>query len=137
VFALVYPRFESLAESPLIRKGVFDFLKELGNIKGIEDISITTNGVLLKDNVEKIKSAGIKRINISMDTLSRKKYREITGHDMFDQVWEGIKAAHDAGFDPIKINAVVLNGINDDELIDIARLSFSYPFHIRFIDICQ
>ena len=119
---------------PLIRKGVYDFLKELGSIKGIEDISITTNGVLLKDNVERIKSAGIKRINISMDTLKRKKYSEITGCDMFDQVWEGIKAAHDAGFKPIKINLVVLNGINDDELTDMARLSFSYPFHIRFIE---
>jgi cyclic pyranopterin phosphate synthase len=119
---------------PLVRKGVYDFLKELGGIKGIEDISITTNGVLLKDNIEKIKSAGIRRINISMDTLNRKKYSEITGCDMFDQVWEGIKAAHEAGFDPIKLNLVVLNGINDDELTDMAKLSFSYPFHIRFIE---
>ena len=119
---------------PLVRKGVYDFLGELTQIDGLSDVSLTTNGVLLKDNIKKIRSAGIKRINVSMDTLSRKKYHEITGHDMFDQVWEGIESAQNMGFDPIKINVVALNGINDDELIDIAGLSFSYPFHIRFIE---
>lgn len=119
---------------PLIRKGVYDFLSELTKINGLVDVSLTTNGILLRDNIEKIKSAGIKRINISMDTLSRQKYKNITGHDMFDQVWEGIKSAQNMGFDPIKINVVALNGINDDELTDIAGLSFSYPFHIRFIE---
>lgn len=119
---------------PLIRKGVYDFLGQLTQIDGLSDVSLTTNGVLLKDNIKKIRSAGIKRINISMDTLSRKKYHEITGYDMFDQVWEGIESAQNMGFDPIKINVVALNGINDDELTDIAGLSFSYPFHIRFIE---
>jgi len=119
---------------PLIRKGVYDFLGELTKIRGIADVSLTTNGILLKDNIKKIKSAGIKRINVSMDTLSRQKYKDITGHDMFDQVWEGIESAQSEGFDPIKINVVALNGINDDELTDIAKLSFSYPFHIRFIE---
>ncbi|NQT10637.1 MAG: GTP 3',8-cyclase MoaA [Desulfobacteraceae bacterium] len=119
---------------PLIRKGVYDFLSELTKIKGLADVSLTTNGILLRDNIEKIKSAGIKRINVSMDTLSRQKYKNITGHDMFDQVWEGIESAQREGFNPIKINVVALNGINDDELTDIAELSFSYPFHIRFIE---
>ncbi|MCG2755062.1 MAG: GTP 3',8-cyclase MoaA [Desulfobacteraceae bacterium] len=119
---------------PLIRKGVYDFLGELTKIKGLADVSLTTNGILLRDNIEKIKSAGIKRINVSMDTLNRQKYKEITGHDMFDQVWEGIESAQREGFNPIKINVVALNGINDDELTDIAKLSFSYPFHIRFIE---
>ena len=119
---------------PLIRKGVYDFLGQLTQIDGLSDVSLTTNGVLLKDNIEKIKSAGIKRINVSMDTLNRQKYKDITGHDMFDQVWEGIELAQSQGFDPIKINVVALNGINDDELTDIAGLSFSYPFHIRFIE---
>ena len=119
---------------PLIRKGVYDFLGKLIKINGLADISLTTNGILLKDNIKKIKSAGIKRINVSMDTLNRQKYKDITGHDMFDQVWEGIELAQSQGFDPIKINVVALNGINDDELTDIAGLSFSYPFHIRFIE---
>ncbi len=119
---------------PLVRKGVYDFLKKLVNIKGLEDVSLTTNGALLKDNMDKLKSAGIRRINISMDTLNREKYKRITGRDSFLQAWEGIEAAQKAGLHPIKINVVALNGINDDELNDIAQLSFTYPFHIRFIE---
>ena len=119
---------------PLVWKGVYDFLGQLTQIDGLSDVSLTTNGVLLKDNIKKLRSAGIKRINVSMDTLNRQKYKDITGHDMFDQVWEGIESAQKMGFDPIKINVVALNGINDDELTDIAGLSFSYPFHIRFIE---
>jgi cyclic pyranopterin phosphate synthase len=119
---------------PLVRKGVYGFLAELTQIAGLSDVSLTTNGVLLKDNIEKIHAAGISRINISLDTLSRKKFAEITGRDAFDRVWQGIEAAQALGFDPIKLNVVALNGINDDELIDMARLSFSYPFHIRFIE---
>ncbi|MBW1822632.1 MAG: GTP 3',8-cyclase MoaA [Deltaproteobacteria bacterium] len=119
---------------PLVRKGVYDFLEQLADMDGLRDIALTTNGVSLKDNIEKIKTVGIKRINISLDTLSRNKYKEITGHDRFDQVWEGIELAHKNGFDPIKLNMVALSGVNDDELVDFARLSFSYPFHIRFIE---
>jgi cyclic pyranopterin phosphate synthase len=119
---------------PLVRKGVYSFLDKLTRIEGLLDVSLTTNGVLLKKNIDKIKSAGIKRINVSMDTLNRKKYKQITGHDHFHQVWEGIERALDLGFAPIKVNVVALKGINDDELIDLARLSFSYPFHIRFIE---
>jgi GTP 3',8-cyclase len=119
---------------PLVRKGVYGFLKRLTKIEGLLDISLTTNGVFLKHNINKIKSAGIKRINISLDTLNRKKYRKITGYDFFDQVWEGIELAHKMGFDPVKLNVVPLKGINDDELTDIAALSIDYPFHIRFIE---
>ncbi len=119
---------------PLVRKGVYDFLDELTKIDGLSDVSLTTNGVLLKDNIEKIKSAGIKRINISMDTLDRQKFEKITGYDLFHQTWEGIELAQKMGFDPIKLNIVALRGINDDELVDIARLSFSYPFYVRFIE---
>ncbi|UCD80643.1 MAG: radical SAM protein, partial [Desulfobacterales bacterium] len=119
---------------PLVRKGVYGFLSKLSRISGLADLSLTTNGVALKDNLEKIKSAGIKRINISLDTLNRKKFEQITGHDFFDQVWQGIEMAGEMGFHPIKINIVALNGVNEDELIDMARLSFEYPFHIRFIE---
>ena len=119
---------------PLIRKGVYHFLSQLTKMEGLQDISLTTNGVLLKDNISKIKSANIKRINISLDTLNKTKFKHITGHDFFDQIWEGIHLARKMGFFPIKINVVPLKGINDDELVDIARLSIEYPFHIRFIE---
>lgn len=119
---------------PLVRKGVYKFLSQLTKVDGLSDIALTTNGALLRDNVEKIKSAGIKRINISLDTLDRRKFAKITGCDGLPQVWEGIKLAHKIGIEPIKINVVALRGINEDELIAFAKLSFSYPFHIRFIE---
>ena len=119
---------------PLVRKGVYDFLSELSRIEGLADLSLTTNAVLLEDNLKKIESAGITRINISLDTLKREKFARITGMDQFDQVWQGIEGALEMGFHPIKINVVALNGVNDDELADMAQLSFDYPFHVRFIE---
>ena len=119
---------------PLVRKGVYGFLSDLSGIDGLADLSLTTNGVSLKANLKKIKAAGIKRINISLDTLNRTKFERITGFNLFDQVWQGIEMALEMGFHPIKLNIVALNGINDDELTDMARLSFEYPLHIRFIE---
>jgi len=119
---------------PLVRKGVYRFLKLLVATEGLKDVSLTTNGVLLAENLEKIQAAGISRINISLDTLSPTKYRDITGFDEFDRVWRGIEKAHKMGFYPIKLNIVALKGINDTELIEMAQLSFRYPFHIRFIE---
>ena len=119
---------------PLVRKGVYGFLTDLSGLDGLADLSLTTNGVSLKTNLNKIKAAGIKRIKISLDTLNRTKFEHITGFDLFDQVWQGIEMALEMGFHPIKLNIVALNGINDDELTDMARLSFDYPLHIRFIE---
>jgi len=119
---------------PLLRRGVYDFLSSVKQLDGIDDVSLTTNAALLKDNVDKIKASGINRINVSLDTLSAGKYLKITGCNHFDRAWQGILAAHRAGFNPIKINVVPLRGINDDDLADLAGLSFDYPFHIRFIE---
>lgn len=119
---------------PLVRKGVYRFLGELSEIEGIEDISLTTNGVLLRDNVERIRDAGIRRINISIDTLKPKRFAEITGQDRFRQVWEGIQRAHQLGMAPIKLNVVALRGVNDDEILDFAKLASAHPFHVRFIE---
>ena len=87
---------------PLVRKGVYEFLNSLNQVDGLSDISLTTNGVILKDNLEKIKSAGIKRMNISLDSLHRDRIKKITGHDVFQQIWDGILKAHDMGFSPSK-----------------------------------
>ncbi len=119
---------------PLVRKDCCDFLQNLTQLKGLSDVSLTTNGVLLSHYIEQIAAAGINRLNISLDTLDPKKYKTITGVDAFDRVWQGIESAHQKGFSPIKINVVALNGINDEELADLAALSFNYPFHIRFIE---
>ncbi len=119
---------------PLARKGLFNFLGQISAMPGITDFSLTTNGVLLSQHLEEIKSSGINRLNISLDSLDREKFRQITGHDRFDLVWKGILQAHERGFYPIKINAVALKGINEDEIIKFAELTFSFPFHVRFIE---
>jgi len=119
---------------PLVRKGAGGFLAALTAMEELQDVSLTTNGVLLASHLSALKAAGIRRINISLDTLKREKFAYISGYDFFDRVWQGIEAAYDMGFHPIKLNVVVLKGINDDELLDLARLSFRYPFHVRFIE---
>ena len=119
---------------PLVRKGVFEFIDEVGSVSGIKDISLTTNAVLLGEHLDRLKTTRIRRLNISLDSLKRKRFREITGFDGFSRVWAAIERAHELGFAPIKINVVALNGINTDELTDFAELTYQYPFHIRFIE---
>jgi len=119
---------------PLVRKGVDHFLAELTAIEGLQDVSLTTNGVFMKKNLDRIWSAGIRRINVSLDTLTRQKFEKITGFDRFDQVWDGILAAERRGFSPLKINVVALRDVNIVELVKFARLSLTHPFHIRFIE---
>ena len=119
---------------PLVRKGVYAFLARLTKIAGLADVSLTTNGVLLKENLHRLKTAGIRRMNISLDTLNPVRYAQITGHDRLAQVWAAILEALAMGFHPIKLNVVALREINDDELIDLARLSVTYPLHVRFIE---
>lgn len=119
---------------PLIRLGVEGFLRSLAAIPGLEEICLTTNGVLLADKAEVLRQAGVRRLNISLDSLQPERYARITGSDRWAQVWEGIHTATALGFEPIKINCVVLRGINDDEVVDFARLSLEHPWHIRFLE---
>ncbi|MFO7750632.1 MAG: GTP 3',8-cyclase MoaA [Desulfobacteraceae bacterium] len=119
---------------PFVRKGIFTFLKALGAIKGIRDIGVTTNGVLLKNQLKNILRTHVRRLNISLDTLVPEKFRQITGKDRFHQVWQGITAANEGGIAPIKLNCVVMRGINDDEITDLAALALKFPFHVRFIE---
>ena len=119
---------------PFVRKGCCDFLEKLTRIPELSDISLTTNGVMLKRHLPRLREMGIGRLNISLDTLKPEKYREITGVAAFERVWQAIETALELGFSPVKINAVALNGINDDELTELARLTFSWPVHVRFIE---
>jgi GTP 3',8-cyclase len=119
---------------PLVRKGFLGFLEDLSHIDGLKEITLTTNGVLLKDLAAGIKECGVKRLNISLDSLKRERFARITGRDMFDQVWAGIQEAERLGFDPIKINVVAMKGVNDDEIRDFARLTMTKPYHVRFIE---
>ena len=118
---------------PLVRKGVCEFLAAISQMAGLDEVTLTTNGVLLEENIGCIRDAGIRRINVSLDTLQRDKFADITGKDDFDKVWNGITAAREAGIDPIKLNVVALRGTNDDEFLDFARLTllhaFPHPLH--------
>jgi cyclic pyranopterin phosphate synthase len=119
---------------PLVRKGFIPFLEQLSAIEDLKEISLTTNGVLLKEFALDIKRCGICRINVSLDSLNPQKFMRITGRDYFHRVQEGIEEAELLGFHPIKINVVAMRGINDDEILDFARLSFRKPYHVRFIE---
>ncbi len=119
---------------PLVRKGVFSFIKKLSDIDGIREIALTTNGVLLEQNVTRLINAGIHRVNVSLDTLKPERFKFISGKDEFHRVWRGIMAAIDKGLFPVKLNAVVLKGVNDNEIADLAALSLKYPVHMRFIE---
>ncbi len=119
---------------PLVRKGFIPFLESLCRIEALKEITLTTNGVLLKELAAKIKACGICRINISLDSLKAERFFQITGRDCFDRVWEGIQEAGRLEFNPIKINVVVMKGTNDDEIIDFARLTLEKPYHVRFIE---
>ena len=120
---------------PFVRKGILSFLEELSALPELTDVSVTTNGALLTPaKIQRLVDMGIKRLNFSLDTLDPAKFKSITGRDRFSKVWDAIMAAHSLGIAPIKINAVVLRGTNDDELADLAGLTKDYPFHIRFIE---
>ncbi|MBU1194346.1 MAG: GTP 3',8-cyclase MoaA [Proteobacteria bacterium] len=120
---------------PFARKGIFSFLASLCDIKGLEDISITTNGSLLNtEKMEHLIQLGIKRLNFSLDTLTPEIFKTITRKNDFQKVWDTIMIAHHLGIAPLKINTVILKGINDHEIENLAALTLKYPFHIRFIE---
>jgi GTP 3',8-cyclase len=119
---------------PLVRRGVVDFIRRLGQVPGIEEVCLTTNGVRLADLAEDLYSTGLRHLNLSLDSLRRDRFREVTGQDHFDDVLAGIERAAALGFAPIKINCVVLKDLNDDELLDFALLTREQPFQVRFIE---
>jgi cyclic pyranopterin phosphate synthase len=118
----------------LTLRDISHLIEEINKINGIKDISLTTNGVLLGKNINDLKDAGLRRVNISLDTLKKDKFAYITGVDAFTEVIRSIKKAHYSGLSPIKINSVIIKGFNDDEILDFAKLSIRYNHHIRFIE---
>lgn len=119
---------------PLRRKGLSHLLSEINAIDQIEDISLTTNGVELASMVEELRDAGLRRINVSLDTLKRERFTYITGIDAFDKVMASIEAAKEAGLNPVKINTVIIKGFNDDEILDFAGFAVERDLQVRFIE---
>ncbi len=119
---------------PLVRRNVCDFVGNVIRIPGIEDVSVTTNGVLLKEMARPLRDAGLRRINVSLDTLNPARFKTIAGRDLYHEVREGIAHAEEAGFNPSKINVVVMRGFNDGDVEDLAGLTMEKPYFVRFIE---
>ncbi len=119
---------------PLVRLGLASLVRMLASIDGIDDISLTTNGVLLKGQAAELKESGLRRVNVSLDSLRRERFERVTGYDRLPEVLAGITEARRLGLEPVKINVVVMRGLNDDELVDFAWLSRE-GWHVRFIEL--
>ncbi len=119
---------------PLVRRGLVEFLASLGKL-GLEDISLTTNGILLESYSGRIREAGVRRINVSLDSLIPERYARITRGGDLSSVLRGLEQADRAGFSPIKINVVTVKDFNDDETIPFARLTLEKPYQVRFIEL--
>jgi cyclic pyranopterin phosphate synthase len=119
---------------PLVRRRIVDFISRLSQINEIKDLSLTTNGILLKEFALDLKKAGLKRINVSLDSLKKERFYQITRKDDFEKVWAGIEESLRVGLSPVKINMVVIQGLNDDEIESFARLTLALPLVIRFIE---
>jgi cyclic pyranopterin phosphate synthase len=119
---------------PLVRLGFVEFVRMLARIPGIDDLAMTTNGTLLAQYAAELAQAGLKRVNVSLDTLQHERFRQITRRGDLATVFEGIYAAREAGLVPLKLNTVVVRGLNDDEVVDFARLTLEGDWHVRFIE---
>lgn len=120
---------------PLVRAGIESLVASLAELPGIDDLSLTTNGALLPKFAGPLRRAGLNRVNISLDTLRPDRFRTMTRRGELQQALDGIRAAEEAGLVPIKINMVVVRGVNDDEVADIASLTLEHAWHVRFIEL--
>ncbi|BDV44585.1 GTP 3',8-cyclase [Geotalea uraniireducens] len=119
---------------PLVRKGLVPFLARLAALPGLRQLVLTTNGLLLPELAADLRRAGVQRLNVSLDSLRSATFRQIARTGELQRVLDGLAAAEAAGFPPPKINMVVMRGINDDEVVDFARLTLTRPYQVRFIE---
>ncbi len=119
---------------PTVRANIVGLVRGIASTPGIRSLSMTTNGILLSRLAKPLKEAGLQRVNVSIDTLDPEKFRRLTRWGKFDEVWKGILAAEEAGMAPVKLNAVVVKGYNEDDVIDLAALTIDRPWQMRFIE---
>jgi len=120
---------------PLVRRGIIDICKVVAKTNGINEVCLTTNGILLPKFASDLKAAGVSRINISLDSLDRGIYKEITRVDALDGALTGLQVALDTGFDAVKVNSVLMGGVNDTDVIDLLELTRLYNIDVRFIEL--
>jgi len=126
--------FRITGGEPTARRDLVELVRRVAATPGIRDLSLTTNGLLLKDLARPLWDAGLRRINVSLDTLREEKFVHIARRDGFRRTWAGIEEADRVGFGPLKINMVVMRGVNDDEVVDFAGMARERPWHIRYIE---
>ncbi|MBI5928897.1 MAG: GTP 3',8-cyclase MoaA [Chloroflexi bacterium] len=131
---LGFSKFRLTGGEPTIRANIVEIVRELRQMEGVRQIAMTTNGVLLGHLAQPLKEAGLDRVNISIDTLDPTKFRRITRWGKLDDVWNGILASEEAGLTPLKLNAVVVRGFNDDDVPSLAELTINRPWQFRFIE---
>ena len=120
---------------PLVKKNIVSICRRAAAVEGIKEVCLTTNGVLLPQLAKPLKEAGVKRLNLSLDTLQSEKYAYITRIGKIETFRAGLDAAFEAGFEKIKINSVLIGGFNDDEIVEMAKLTLKYPLDMRFIEL--
>lgn len=120
---------------PLVREGIIQLVADIAALPEIDDVALTTNGILLPKFGQQLKEAGLRRVNISLDTLKAERFQKITRLGKFEDAWQGIMEALHQGFHPIKLNTIIMDGMNDDEILDFAKLTMDYPLHLRFIEL--
>jgi cyclic pyranopterin phosphate synthase len=134
---LGFRKFRLTGGEPLLRPGVVDLVKQIASLPQTEDLAMTTNGFLLATMAQELYDAGLRRINISLDSLNPQTFDLIVGNrgrSRWQQTWAGILAAYQAGFAPLKLNVVVIPGVNDKEVLDLAALTIKRNWHVRFIE---
>lgn len=119
---------------PLVRKNVEELVERLGKLPGLKTLAVTTNGLLIPKKLKRLHAAGVNLLNISLDTLDRDRFESITRRKGFDQVLEAIDLAIEYGYDPVKVNCVVMRGVNDDEVGDFVEMTRDRPIEVRFIE---
>ena len=119
---------------PLVKKNILSICRRAAAVSGIQEVCLTTNGILLPQLANPLHDAGVRRLNLSLDTLNPEKYAYITRIGKLEDFWAGFHAALDAGFEKIKLNAVLIGGFNDDEIVPLAELTRQYPVDMRFIE---
>ena len=134
---LGFTKFRLTGGEPLLRPGVVELVREIANLPQTQDLAMTTNGFLLAKMARSLYNAGLRRINISLDSLNPETFDHIIGHQgrsRWQKTWEGIIAAHQVGFAPLKLNVVIIPGVNDREVLDLAALTIERNWHVRFIE---